>query len=104
MPTSDDSREQGVEFGQLAEDLERAEYPMTKAELLDAYGDRELDVQDGSKTLQEVLGPIGETTYDDAEAVMQGVIGMVSDQAIGRKNYTDRGGVPSEDNPDEESI
>lgn len=97
MPTDDERRKQGVEFGPLADDLEDQEYPLDNTELLEAYGDREIDLQDGEETLENVLGPLGETTFDSPDDVMQGVIGMVGDQAIGRKNYTDRGGVTSED-------
>lgn len=97
MPNDEERREQGVEFGPLADDLEDEEYPLENSELLETYGDREIDLQDGSETLENVLGPLGETTFDSADDVIQGVVGMVGDQAIGRKNYTDRGGVPSED-------
>ena len=47
MPTSDKSREQGVEFGSFAEELENEEYPIDKSELLETYGDREIKLQDG---------------------------------------------------------
>lgn len=104
MASEDDSREQGVEFGPLADDLEDAEYPMSKAELLETYGDRELELQDGQQTLRDVLEPLGETSFDSAEDVMQSTIGMVGDDAIGRKNYTDRGGEPSDDERNEESV
>lgn len=97
MPTDEESREHGVEFGALADDLEHEKYPIDTAELLDAYGDRKIDLEDGSETVREVLDPLGNTTFDSPDEVMQGVVGMVSDQAIGRKNYTDRGGVTSED-------
>lgn len=97
MPADDERREQGVGFGPLADDLEDAQYPLEKTELLDAFGDRTVGLQDGEETLQGILGPLGDVTFDSAEEVRQEVIGMVGDQAIGRKNYTDRGGVTSED-------
>lgn len=101
MPADDNNREQGVEFGELADDLETEEYPIDNAELLDSYGDRSIELQGGEETLQDVLGPL-ERTYDSAENVRQSVIGMVGDDAIGRKGYTDRGGVTSEDDRKEE--
>ena len=104
MPTDDESRKQGVEFGSLADELENEEYPIDKAELLETYGDRELELQDGDQTLQEVLDSLGETTFESAEDVIQGVIGTVDDEAIGRKNYSDRGGQAAGENLDEESI
>lgn len=97
MPTDDERREQGVEFGPLADELTDEDFPLDNATLLEMYGEREIHLEDGSETLDNVLGPLGETTFDSADDVMQDVIGMVGDEAIGRKNYTDRGGVTSED-------
>ncbi|ELZ28010.1 hypothetical protein C474_15954 [Halogeometricum pallidum JCM 14848] len=88
----DESREQGVEFGPLGDELADDEYPMSKEELLERYGDRELELENGSQTLREVLDPPGETTFDSADDVKQSVMSMVSDEAIGRKKYSDRGG------------
>ncbi len=104
MPTSDKSREQGVEFGSFAEELENEEYPIDKSELLETYGDREIKLQDGDQTLREVLDPLGETKFESAKDVTQSVIGMVDDEAIGRKNYSDRGGQALKGDSDEESI
>jgi len=101
MPTDDESREQGVEFGQLADDLESEDYPIDNEELLETYGDRAVELQDGEETLNEILGPL-ERTYESADNVRQSVIGMVGEEAIGRKGYTDRGGVTSEDEGEEE--
>lgn len=100
---NDDNREQGVEFGELADDLDDEEYPMDTEALLEQYGDRELELGDDTTTLQTVLEPQGEATYEDADDVRQSVIGMVSDDAIGRKNYSDRGGNADDENDTEES-
>lgn len=104
MPTEDESREQGVEFGPLADDLENVEYPIRSAELLESYGDREITLQSGEQTLREVLDPLGEITFNSADDVTQRVIGLVDDEAIGREDYTDRGGMPPEDDRSEESL
>ena len=104
MPIDEGSREQGVEFGPLASELENTEYPIEKSELLDAYGEYELHIQDANPTLTELLEPISETTYNSADEVVQEVVGMVGDEAIERKGYTDRGGISSEDEKREESF
>jgi hypothetical protein len=102
---NDDSREQGVEFGPLADELEDEEYPMDLETLLERYGDHELGLGDDTATLQTVLGAQGETTYESADDVHQSIIGMVSDDAIGRKNYSDRGGsTAAEEDSEEESV
>ena len=41
MSSEDDTREQGVEFGPLMDDLEAEAYPQEKDQLLATYGDRE---------------------------------------------------------------
>lgn len=86
-----DNREMGIEFGSLADDLEEASYPMTKDELLDRFGDRRLEEADGGTTLRDVLGESGDDEYRDAEEVRQSIMNMIGDQAVGRKDYTDRG-------------
>lgn len=86
-----DTREMGIEFGDLADDLEAESYPLTKAELLDRYGGRRLGEADGSTTLRDVLDATGDRTFRDAEEVRQSVMNMIGDDAVGRSNYTDRG-------------
>lgn len=86
-----DNRESGIDFGALADDLDEASYPMTKAEVLDRFGDRHLEEADGATTLRDVLAASGDDEYRNAEAVRQAIMNLIGDQAIGRKDYTDRG-------------
>jgi len=103
---SEDTREAGVEFGSLADALEAESYPLSHEELLDRYGDDELELVDGSARLREVLVTEQEREYEDAEAVRQAIFNMVGSDAIGREGYSDRGGEPTTDdtNGEEESI
>lgn len=101
---NEDSREQGVEFGPLADELDDEEYPIDKEGLLERHGDRELKLEGDTTTLQEVLEAQGETTYESADDVRRSVIGMVSDEAIGRDNYSDRGGSTDTEAETEESV
>jgi len=71
-------------------DLDAHSYPATGKELIEAYGDTELDLQDGSETFGEALGRLGDTTYHDAEDAKQAAMSAVSEEAIGRKGYSDR--------------
>lgn len=96
MASEDDDRKQGVEFGSLADDLESEEYPIDNEELLETYGDRKLELQDGTQSLRDVLELLGERTFDSAEEVTDAVVGMVGDDAIGRKYESDRGGMAEE--------
>lgn len=94
---SDDTREQGIEFGSLAEDLEDESYPLSQEALLDRYGDYEIGLGDEQVPLREVLAPEEEREYEDVESVRQAVFNMVGSEAVGRKGYSDRGGNATDD-------
>lgn len=102
-----DSREQGVEFGELAEDLENEDYPISQDDLVEKYGDRDLGLPSGSETVREVLAPMNEREYQDADGVRQAIFNMVGDEAVGREGYSDRGGSdpePGSDSDQDESV
>lgn len=105
MSSDNDSREQGVEFGSLVDQLESEEFPMEKEELLAEYGSEEIDLEDDkSQTLDELLGEMGETTYDSVDEVMNNVMSMVPEGAVGREDYSDRSDELNEDEREDESI
>lgn len=89
---SGDSREQGIEFGSLVDDLEDGSFPMGHEQLLDEYGDYEIDLMGDRTMLRDVVGPEHEREYEDTESVRQAIFTMVSDDAVGREGYSDRGG------------
>lgn len=89
---SEDTREFGIEFGTLAEDLESESYPLTHETLLSQYGEYEIGLQDSDVPLHEILTPENEQEYEDPESVRQTILSMVGSDAIGRKGYSDRGG------------
>ncbi|WP_254528663.1 DUF5789 family protein [Natrinema gelatinilyticum] len=86
----DDSRELGVELGNLQETLENEEYPIGHDELLDEYGDAEIEMSGDTSTLEALIGPMGEDEYRDYDEIEGAIMTMVDDEAIGRKNYSDR--------------
>jgi len=89
-----DSRELGVEFGDLAEDLGHHEYPTTVEELVDGFGDRELELPSGEESFGEVIGPDTDEPdqqFADAGEVRQAVLNMVGEGAVGEAGYSDRG-------------
>lgn len=65
-----------------------AEFPMTSDELIERYGDEEIDLS--NETLREVLGRTGAETYENREDAEFAVYSGVSERAIGRKGYSDR--------------
>lgn len=92
---TDEHREMGVEFGELAALLDAHEYPATARELTEAYGEYELQYSGGSETLSVTLGSLTDT-FESADEVRQSVLNGVSQGAVGRKAYTDRGGFSAE--------
>ena len=99
--SGDDSRELGVELGDLEDDLENAEYPMDADELMDRFGDRELELQGGSETLREALATGDNETFESADEVKQTILNRVSGEAVGREGYSDRGAGNEGENTDE---
>ncbi|WP_306055456.1 DUF5789 family protein [Natronococcus wangiae] len=87
---SNDNRELGVELGDLGDKLENHEYPATQDELFDEYGDEEVEMGEETMTFEELIGPLNEDEYESYGEVEQAIMNMVSDEAIGRKNYSDR--------------
>ena len=69
-----------------------AEFPMTSDELIERYGDEEIDLS--NETLREVLGRTGAETYENREDAEFAIYSGVSEQAIGRKGYSDRDPTP----------
>ena len=87
---SDKSRERGVELGDLRGKLQDETYPISRDELLEDYGDEGIQLSDTTMTLEEVIGSLGEDEFQDYGEVEGAIMNMVGDEAIGRKNYSDR--------------
>lgn len=68
-----DDREQGIDFGELDEMHEQQNYPVTMDELLDEYGEYEIEHSNGTTTLRDIVGPLEQEnhTYESAEEVRQ---------------------------------
>lgn len=100
---SEETREQGVEFGALSEALENESYPITGAELLDKYGEHTLELEDGTTDLQETLELEDQREFEDSKSVRQTIFAMVDTDAVGRDEYSDRGGTTPDENGAEET-
>jgi hypothetical protein len=106
--TDEDSRQFGVELGDLEKKLETHDYPATSTELIDAYGDEEITLPDGEETFEEVLSVMSqdETEYADVDEVRQAIYNAIGSEAVGREGYSDRGGMSEdeEEEADQESL
>lgn len=65
-------------------------YPATTDELIDSYGEKRLELADGTQTIGDALSVAGEETFRSAEEARYAVYAGLSSDAIGRKGYTDR--------------
>jgi hypothetical protein len=74
----------------VEETFETHTFPATNAELVEAYGDIELELADGAVTLGEVLEGCADEEFETAEDAWLTTCGALSEDAIGRKGYSDR--------------
>ena len=69
--------EPGERLGSLDEALDDHDYPTTTDELIEAYGDREVETRDGRKSIEAVLGPVDDERYDSADDVRSRIQGLI---------------------------
>ncbi|MFA9416051.1 DUF2795 domain-containing protein [Natrinema sp. HArc-T2] len=70
------------------------DYPATTEELIDEYGDRTLELPNGSETVGDVLARLESETFEHPEDARLAVYSAVSNKAIGRVGYSDRDPTP----------
>lgn len=73
-PMADDP---GKQLGDLDEALETHDFPTTTDELIAAYGDYEIETQDGGEPLDEVFAGTDNRTYNSADEVRSRIQGLV---------------------------
>jgi hypothetical protein len=71
------SGDPGGRLGDLDEALESRNYPATTDELVEAYGEYEIETQGGTESLEEVLAPSDNQTYDSADDVRSRLLGLI---------------------------
>ena len=71
------SGDPGGRLGALDEKLEAHAYPTTTDELVEAYGDSELEIKRGTTSLEEVLAPTENQTFDSADDVQARILGLI---------------------------
>ncbi|WP_435097231.1 DUF5789 family protein [Halorubrum sp. N11] len=64
-------------LGELDKALEIQEYPATTNELAEAYGDYDIETQDGTKSLEEVLASTDDQTFVSADDVRSRILGLI---------------------------
>lgn len=86
-----DSRDRGIEFGELEAELEQEDYPLTNDDVIERYGDRELEHHRGTTTVREVLGDVEADEYEDHDELHEAILNMVGSEAVGEEDYSERG-------------
>ena len=71
------SGDPGGRLEDLDEALEAQDYPITTDELVEAYGDYEIKTQGGTESLEEVLAPTDNQTYDSADDARSRILGLI---------------------------
>ncbi|GAB7018911.1 DUF5789 family protein [Halostagnicola bangensis] len=74
--------------------IDAHEYPATTEEMIEAYGERTLELPNGSESVEEVLARLDSETFESSEEVRFAVYSAVSKKAIGRVGYSDRDPTP----------
>lgn len=65
-------------------------FPTTTTELIEEYGELELELPNGDNTLGDVLSRLPEKEYESSEEALEAAYGVLGEEAIGRKGYSDR--------------
>ena len=64
-------------LGELDNALETQEYPTTTNELVEAYGDYDIETQHGTESLEEVLASTDDQTFDSADDARSRILGLI---------------------------
>lgn len=83
-----------MQLNSTGEFIEAHEYPATTEDLIDAYGDRTLDLPNGTETVGDVLARLESETYETPDDVRMALHCALSQKAIGRFGYSDRDPTP----------
>lgn len=84
------TRELGIDFGPLSQQLEEHRYPTTSDELVETYGNAVLELPNGEETLRELFELMPDEDLESPAEARAAIFNTVSELAIGRKGYSDR--------------
>lgn len=74
----------------LSETVGAQTFPATTEEVIEEYGDLEIELPNGDERLEDVLGRLDSETFEDQDELRASAMNAVSNNAIGRKGYSDR--------------
>ncbi|WP_436932298.1 DUF5789 family protein [Halosimplex halobium] len=98
MAEDDTDHEQGVEFGSIESVFEEVSYPVTAGDLVDEYGDREIQRTSAEPiAVRDLFAGSGDQSFESDEELRQGMLNMMPAESVGRQRYSDRGGSDRDD-------
>lgn len=76
------------------------EFPVSCAVVVEQVGDVRLEAPgggiDGDETVGEILGRCSEQEFRSSDELYDSLVGLVSEEFVGRKHYDDRGSQPAD--------
>ena len=93
MGDDDPDRVEGVDFTDINPVLDDLSYPITADELVERYGDRELERTNADPiSIEELFDYMGDDTFESEEQLRQMIMAQMPRDSEGRTDYSDRGG------------
>lgn len=92
MSEDEAERTEGVDFSDVNPILEEISYPITVDELVEQYGDHEIERTNAETiTIRELFEPMEDDTFESADGAQQTILTMMPKDSEGRQRYSDRG-------------
>ena len=97
MSDDDSDQTQGVDFASIDSVFEELSYPVTADELVERYGDREIERTNADPiTIEELFDYMGDDTFESEDQLRQMIMAQMPRDSEGRTDYSDRGGASPE--------
>jgi hypothetical protein len=80
-----------VRLDELEAELRDETYPVDRERVVEAYGDYELDLAGGEESVEAALGRVDDDRFESHTDLVETIEDGVGGEAVGRRNYTDRG-------------
>lgn len=77
MTRADEAEPMGSDLGALGDALDSHDYPATTTELVEAYGEYDIEIQDSEQTLADVLASGDDELYDSADDVRSEILNRI---------------------------
>ncbi|UHH25625.1 DUF5789 family protein [Halobacterium noricense] len=85
-----------VRLGELEAELQDETYPLDREYVVESYGDYDLDLAGGEESVEDALGRVDDDHFESHADLVATIEDGVGGEAVGRRNYTDRGGSAGE--------